>query len=61
MRRTQFQAEKEAELEQRKDEERREASRKVIIEQERQRLLQEHASKLLGYLPKVNGNMMGRT
>ncbi|XP_064387489.1 meiosis-specific nuclear structural protein 1-like [Halichondria panicea] len=52
VRRTQFQAEKEAELEQRKDEERREASRKVIIEQERQRLLQEHASKLLGYLPK---------
>ncbi len=55
MRRAQFQAEKEAELEQRKDEERREASRKVIIEQERQRLLQEHASKLLGYLPRVNG------
>ncbi len=53
MRRAQFQAEKEAELEQRKDEERREASRKVIIEQERQRLLQEHASKLLGYLPRV--------
>lgn len=27
--------------------------RRAIVEQERQRLLQEHASKLLGYLPKV--------
>jgi len=26
---------------------------KKIIEEERQRLLQEHAPKLLGYLPKV--------
>lgn len=30
-----------------------EAFRKQIIEQERQRLLREHAAKLLGYLPKV--------
>ena len=30
-----------------------EAMRKAIIEQERQRLLREHAAKLLGYLPKV--------
>ena len=52
-RRAQFQAQKEAELEERKDEERREAERRAIIEQERQRLLQEHAKKLLGYLPKV--------
>ncbi len=53
-RRAQFLAEKEAEMEARKDEERREASRRAIIEQERQRLLKEHASKLLGYLPKVS-------
>ena len=26
--------------------------RRTLIEEERQRLLQEHASKLLGYLPK---------
>ena len=30
-----------------------EAIRREIIEEERQRLLQEHAAKLLGYLPKV--------
>ena len=52
-RRAQFQREKEAELEERREEERREAARRAIIEQERQRLLREHASKLLGYLPKV--------
>ena len=52
-RRAQFQQEKEAELEERMEEERREAARRQIIEQERQRLLREHATKLLGYLPKV--------
>lgn len=52
-RRAQFQAQKEAELEERREEERREAERRAIIEQERQRLLKEHAQKLLGYLPKV--------
>ena len=57
-RRAQFQAEKEAELEERKEEERREADRRAIIEQERQRLLQEHASKLLGYLPKVSHSLL---
>ena len=35
------------------EEERLEAVRRGIIEQERQRLLKEHATKLLGYLPKV--------
>jgi len=35
------------------EEERMEALRRSIIEQERQKLLKEHASKLLGYLPKV--------
>ena len=30
------------------------ALRRSIIEQERQKLLKEHASKLLGYLPKVS-------
>lgn len=43
----------EAELQARQEEERMQAFRKQIIEQERQRLLREHASKLLGYLPKV--------
>ena len=52
-RRRKFQEEKEAELEERREEERREGQRRAIIEQERQRLLREHASKLLGYLPKV--------
>ena len=59
-RHAQFQAEKEAELEERKEEERREADRRAIIEQERQRLLQEHASKLLGYLPKVSHSLLPR-
>ena len=53
-RRAQFQREKEAELEERMEEERRESIRRQIIEQERQRLLKEHATKLLGYLPKVS-------
>ena len=52
-RRQQFQQQKELELEERREEERRQAMRSAIIEQERQRLLREHASKLLGYLPKV--------
>ena len=38
----------------RQEEERQEAMRRAIIEQERQRLLREHAAKLLGYLPKVS-------
>ena len=32
-----------------------EEMRRNIVEQERQRLLREHAAKLLGYLPKVCG------
>ena len=43
----------EAELEARREQERMEAYRRQIIEQERQRMLKEHASKLLGFLPKV--------
>ena len=31
-----------------------EAYKRQIVEEERQRLLQEHATKLLGYLPKVS-------
>jgi len=42
------------ELLERQEEERMEAIRHSIIEQERQKLLKEHASKLLGYLPKVS-------
>ena len=33
--------------------------RRQIIEEERQRLLQEHATKLLGYLPKVGRVKLG--
>lgn len=43
----------ERELKQRQEEEKREAFRRAIIEEERQKLLKEHASQLLGYLPKV--------
>lgn len=44
----------EAELEARREQERMEEYRRQIIERERQRMLQEHASKLLGFLPKVD-------
>ena len=40
-------------MEEQKELERLENYRKQIIEEERRRLLREHASKLLGYLPKV--------
>lgn len=43
----------EAELEARREQERMEEYRRQIIERERQRMLREHASKLLGFLPKV--------
>ena len=52
-RREQFFRDKEAQIQERREEEEREAERRAIIEQERQRLLREHASKLLGFLPKV--------
>lgn len=42
------------ELEAQREEERMQAYRRQIIEEERQRLLREHAMKLLGYLPKVS-------
>lgn len=50
----------ELELLERQEEERMEAIRRSIVEQERQKLLQEHASKLLGYLPKVNYTFINR-
>ena len=37
-----------------------EEMRRNIVEQERQRLLREHAAKLLGYLPKVCGSITMR-
>ncbi|KTF76418.1 hypothetical protein cypCar_00036046, partial [Cyprinus carpio] len=40
------------EEEERAMEKEREAQRRKIIEEERQRLLKQHATKLLGYLPK---------
>ncbi|KAK3737795.1 hypothetical protein QZH41_015857 [Actinostola sp. cb2023] len=51
-RRMQNQKGRETELQARQEEERMQSFRKEIIEQERQRLLREHAAKLLGFLPK---------
>ncbi|KAM4661130.1 meiosis-specific nuclear structural protein 1 isoform 2-T9 [Amazona ochrocephala] len=50
-RRQQFVADKERELEERQLEAKREQKFRAIVEEERQKLLKEHASKLLGYLP----------
>ncbi|XP_066491525.1 meiosis-specific nuclear structural protein 1 [Tiliqua scincoides] len=51
-RRKQFLTDKERELEERQLEERRQGFVNDIIEEERQKLLKEHAVKLLGYLPR---------
>ncbi|XP_065590421.1 meiosis-specific nuclear structural protein 1 [Cyrtonyx montezumae] len=51
-RRKRFIADKERELEERQLEERRQANIRAVVEEERQKLLKEHAPKLLGYLPK---------
>ncbi|XP_019907686.2 meiosis-specific nuclear structural protein 1 isoform X1 [Esox lucius] len=51
-RRQQYLADKEREAEDRAIEREREALHRQIIEEERQRLLKLHATKLLGYLPK---------
>ncbi|XP_010217626.1 PREDICTED: meiosis-specific nuclear structural protein 1 [Tinamus guttatus] len=48
----QFLADKEREFEERQLEERRQENIRLIVEEERQKLLKEHASKLLGYLPR---------
>lgn len=53
-RRAQFAADRERELDERREGERMEAFRRQIIEEERQKLLQEHAMRLLGYLPKAS-------
>ena len=53
-RRAEFVHRKEMEVMERKEEEARAAERRAIVEQERQKLLREHATKLLGYLPKVH-------
>uniref|UniRef100_A0A6G1R729 Meiosis-specific nuclear structural protein 1 n=1 Tax=Hypotaenidia okinawae TaxID=2861861 RepID=A0A6G1R729_9GRUI len=50
-RRKRFIADKERELAERQLEERRQENIRAIVEEERQKLLKEHASKLLGYLP----------
>lgn len=51
-RRNQFLADKQRELEELQLQQRRQGCINEIIEEERLRLLKEHASKLLGYLPK---------
>ncbi|XP_010074952.1 PREDICTED: meiosis-specific nuclear structural protein 1, partial [Pterocles gutturalis] len=51
-RRKQFVADKKRELEERELEQRRQENIRSIVEEERQKLLKEHASKLLGYLPR---------
>ncbi len=48
---------KELEAKERAIEQQREALRRRIVEEERQRLLKRHATKLLGYLPKVRGSV----
>ncbi|XP_019474816.2 meiosis-specific nuclear structural protein 1 [Meleagris gallopavo] len=48
----QFIADKERELEEWQLEEKRQANIRAVVEEERQKLLKEHASKLLGYLPR---------
>jgi hypothetical protein len=53
-RHAQFVKDKEQEIQEWKEEQKMEAERRAIIEQERQRLLREHATKLLGYLPKAS-------
>lgn len=44
----------ERELEEWQLEEKRQANIRAVVEEERQKLLKEHASKLLGYLPRVS-------
>ncbi|KAM5291674.1 meiosis-specific nuclear structural protein 1 [Ctenodactylus gundi] len=51
-RRNQFLADKQRELEEWQLQQKRQGCINVIIEEERQKLLKEHAAKLLGYLPK---------
>lgn len=51
-RRSQFLADKKRELEELQLQQRRQGCINEIIEEERLRLLKEHAAKLLGYLPK---------
>lgn len=51
-RRKQFEAEKANEMSEMEQEKQRQAMRQQIIEEERQKLLKEHAKKLLGYMPK---------
>lgn len=52
-RRAQFAAEREREIEERKEAGKMEEFKRALIEEERQKLLRQHAQKLLGYLPKV--------
>ena len=52
-RRAQFAMDRERDLTERRMEEQMESYKRQIIEEERQRLLRQHATKLLGYLPKV--------
>ena len=51
-RRARFAAEREAEINEYLEEQKRRAITEDIIEEERQKLLREHASKLAGYMPK---------
>lgn len=45
----------EMEAQEEASEQQREALRRRIVEEERQKLLKRHATQLLGYLPKVQG------
>lgn len=48
---------KELEAKEREIEQERENVHRQIIEEERQKLLKKHATKLLGYLPKVKDSV----
>jgi hypothetical protein len=47
-----YEQERQAQLDEHNLQQQREDARRAIIEEERQRLLQEHSVKLYGYLPK---------
>lgn len=56
-RRVQLAREREADVEARLEEAKLEEFRRKVIEEERLKLLKEHATKLLGYLPRVSASL----
>ena len=58
-RRATFDVQRAAEIQEHQEKINRESCRAQIIEEERQRILQEHADKLVGYMPKGVFNTFG--